>query len=212
MSEIRAVVHLDLLTVHSYLNQLLVLLAVGVVVTATMQNPALALLVVAVFASVAGSYPFAIGDKVDLATLHGTLPVRRDAVVLGRYVFAIITFVVVMALAMVVVVVVTAARSLPFEPGFVAFVLVVGLVVFAVAVGIQFPLYFTMGYTRARLLSYLPFAGIFAFVTLIVPRLTLGGIAAIAPAALAAALTVVALVMLVGSAVVSCRLYRRRAL
>ena len=84
MSEIRAVIHLDLLTVHSYLRQLLVQLAVGVVITATMPDPSGALPVAAVFASVASSYPFAIGDKADLSTIWGTLPVGRDAVVRGR--------------------------------------------------------------------------------------------------------------------------------
>jgi hypothetical protein len=34
-------------------------------------------------------HPFAVGDKADLATLSGILPVRRATIVVGRYLFAL---------------------------------------------------------------------------------------------------------------------------
>ena len=212
MSATQAIVRLDLITVRPYRKQLLVLVAVGLGITISMPDPSVALPAAAVYAALAAAYPFAIGDKADLSTLPGALPVQRSAVVLGRYVFATLTFLGAAVLATLAMLAVAAARSLPVEPATTAVLLATSFVVFALTVGIQFPLYFALGYTRARMLSYLPFAAIVGIFVVSAPLLPQGGADLTPDPAITIALTVAGLAMLAVSALVSCRLFGRRAL
>jgi ABC-type transport system involved in multi-copper enzyme maturation permease subunit len=212
MSATQAIVRLDLLTVRPYRKQLLVLVAVGLAITISMPDPSVALPAAAVYAALAAAYPFAIGDKADLSTLLGALPVRRSAVVLGRYLFATLTFLGAVVLATLAMLAVAAARSLPVEPATAAVLLATSFVVFALTVGIQFPLYFALGYTRARMLSYLPFAAIVGIFVVGASLLPQGGADLAPDAAVTITLTVAGLALLAVSALVSCRIFGRRAL
>jgi ABC-type transport system involved in multi-copper enzyme maturation permease subunit len=212
MSATSAVIHLDLVTVHPYRRQYLILIAVGLVITISLPDPSVALPSAAVYAALAAAYPFAIGDKADLSTLLGALPVRRISVVLGRYAFATLTFGVAVSIAIVAMIAVSAARSLPVEPLTALTLLAISFALFALTVGIQFPMYFTMGYTRARMLAYLPFAAIVLATVVGAPLLPQDGTEAAPAPALAIAVTAAGLVMLAASAWTSCRLFSRRAL
>ena len=212
MSATQAIVRLDLLTVRPYRKQLLVLVAGGLAIPISRPDPAVALPSAAVDAALAAAYPFAIGDKADLSTLLGALPVRRDTVVVGRYVFATLTFLGAAAIATVAMFAVAAARSLPVEPATTAVLLATSFAVFALTVGIQFPMYFAMGYTRARMLAYLPFVAIVLIAVLGAPLLPRGGAGLSPDPALAVAFTAVGLALLTVSALVSCKVFGRRAL
>lgn len=216
MSATHAIVHLDLLTVRPYRKQLLVLVVVGLAITLSMPDPSMALPAAAVYAALGAAYPFAIGDKADLPTLLGALPVRRNAVVLGRYVFATLMYLAAAAVATIAMVTAALARSLPLESATLTILFATSFAIFALTIGIQFPIYFAMGYTRARLLSYLPFATIalIAFVgASLLSRSRPQGGADLAPGiAVTAAITAAGLALLTVSAFVSCKLFSRRAL
>jgi ABC-type transport system involved in multi-copper enzyme maturation permease subunit len=212
MSATQAIVRLDLLTVRPYRKQLLVLVAVGLAITISTPDPSVALPAAAVYAALAAAYPFAIGDKADLATLLGALPVRRSAVVLGRYAFATLTFLGAAAIATIAMVAVAAARSIPLEPATTAVLLASSFAIFALTVGIQFPMYFAMGYTRARMLSYLPFAAIVLIAVVGAPLLPQGGADLTPDTAVTIAITTAGLAILTISALVSRRVFGHRAL
>lgn len=79
-------------------------------------------------------------------------------------------------------------------------------------VGIQFPMYFAVGYTRARILSYLPFAAIVLIAVGGAPLLPHGGADLTPDTAVTIAITAAGMAMLTASALVSCQLFGRRAL
>ncbi|WP_163274970.1 ABC-2 transporter permease [Cellulomonas iranensis] len=155
MSAAAAALRLDVMTVRPYTRQLLMVLgAMGVLVV--IGPPAVGLMAGAVFAAVVAAYPFAVEDKNDLGTLHASLPVQRGTLVLARYVLSLLTYLVATAAATVLAVAWSTTGDAVVTAGELGLVATAGFVTYALLVGIQLPVYYAVGYTRGRLLGYVP--------------------------------------------------------
>jgi len=156
VSALAAAVRLDVRTVSPYRRQLLPLVGVAAILSAVSTDSVVVVLAGAVFGSATASYPFAVGDKYDLDTLRAVLPVPRGLLVAARYLFAAGVYLVVGALATALALLAAAAREQPVDAGALLTALAVGFGTYAVLAGLQLPVYYALGYTRGRMVAFLP--------------------------------------------------------
>lgn len=103
------------------------------------------------------SYPFAVGDKNGIDSLYPTLSIRRSAVVLGRYLFALLLDFSVGVFAYFFSFAAFRILRKDFDASEALTVLLVLFIVFSVIQAVQLPIYFKLGYAKAKLFAYLPF-------------------------------------------------------
>jgi hypothetical protein len=205
---------LDLRAVAPYGRAQIVVMALVVPLFASLAGePATAQVIAAVFATFLASYPFAIADKFDLDTLYGMLPLSRRALVAGRFVFALGLFVAAALFGAVLAAAIAAARHETIGAGDEGLVLAISFAIFAAVVALQHPLFWALGYTKARAVSYVPLLAL-ALGGALLPMLGFDptGPSGAMPAygALVAALVGGGVVALAASVVVSVRLDARR--
>lgn len=116
------------------------------------------------FAALMSSNIFAVQEKNNLDRLYGSVSVSLRDIVLGRYVFVFLNFV--MSFLLVIIVYTGFAlfenNSLQLSNFLLAFSL--SLLIFSAITGIQMPLFFRLGYTKAKLWSIVPFIAVMALV------------------------------------------------
>jgi hypothetical protein len=208
MNDVLKVARLDLRVVLPYSKQMLIVLAIAPVFGFVMHDPRSVIPASVVYTSMLVSYPFSIGDKHDLATLYGVLPLARSRIVLGRYAFALAAFPVVALVGLVTTVAIAPVLGATVTGTELAVLVVVSLGLFALLVSLQFPLYFWLGYTKARLVATIPFFVLFAAIVLLAPLLE--GTLAPPAGAVAAGGLLGSVALLTASVLLSTRLDARR--
>ncbi|KNY04031.1 ABC-2 transporter permease [Microbacterium sp. GCS4] len=137
-------------------RQSLLPLAFIVVVGILLPVPGMAIVASAFVTSLMLSAPF-LGDERDhLDTLYGVLPISRRAVVTGRALSIVLYGIIAMAVATVTTLVVAAARGTTVAPEVLGLGFAAAFAVVGVAVGVQLPVLFRVGYSRGRLMVYAP--------------------------------------------------------
>ena len=208
MNDVVKMARLDLRVILPYRRQALILLAIAPVLALQTHDPRSVLPASVVYGSMLVSSPFAAADKYDLATLYGALPVARSRVVAGRYAFAFVYFLAAAAVGLVLTLAVGAVLGVTVTVPELGLLVAVSLALFALVVALQFPLYFWLGYNKARLLAMLPFVVLFVVVAALLPSLKT---ATVPPAGSAAtACVVVAAALAAASFAISRRLHARR--
>lgn len=137
-------------------RQSLLPLAFIVVVGILLPVPGMAIVASAFVTSLMLSAPF-LGDERDhLDTLYGVLPISRRAVVVGRALSIVLYGVIAMAVATATTLVVAAVRGTTVAPEVLGLGFAAAFAVVGVAVGVQLPVLFRVGYSRGRLMVYAP--------------------------------------------------------
>lgn len=143
---------LDLRTVAPYRLQLL---GIPLLVMAILYSkpegilPALVLLC----APQAAGYPFMVSDRADLDTLYAVLPLTRRSLLLGRYAWALATFVATAGVGIPVSLLLARQENVSFGGYVLTAIVAVSWALFALNISIQFPLFVRFGYTRAGMLG-----------------------------------------------------------
>jgi hypothetical protein len=170
MSNLKSFVRLDFKTVKPYftLKNLLIYAAVDVFLSVFSGTVQMSIGIGFMLGTLFIGYPFAVGEKCNMDALYVTLSLNKGMVVRGRYLFILV-----MNLFAVLGSFVCATFGLFVTRMFGAFqsenggndplalILVMSAIMIVIQV-IQLPLYFKMGYTKAKFLSILPFAALFA--------------------------------------------------
>jgi hypothetical protein len=163
MNKLGAFIRLDFGTIKPYLTikNLVIFGAVAMFLSAVNGSVNMSIGIGFMFGTLFTGYPFAIAEKNNLDALYTTLSVNRKTVVLGRYLFVLllnagcILFSFVFATFGVLV-----ARVLGiFQDGgdsFLAAVILSGVLLLVQI--LQLPIFFKLGYTKAKFMSVLPFA------------------------------------------------------
>lgn len=217
MSVLTAAVRLDVMTVRPYLKQVLLLVGIGSVVAVTMRNPYSATPMIMIYGVLVSSYAFAVSAQNNLETLYATLPLRRGTVVNARYLMTVLYQTAMLVLSLVIG---WLAGLLTGEPYSWAAALALGAGVFAavlVVLAMQFPIYFALGYIKARLVAITPLMVIFILVMVVVnlqPAWAVSAAESLQDPATPALLALLAasLAVLAASAWVSRRLYAAKDL
>ena len=165
MDKIKSFVRLEFITIKPYLTvkNLLIFGCIMVFLTVMSGNVASGLGVGLMFGTIYLGYPFALGEKSNMDALYTTLSVGRGTVVLGRYLFMLL-FNLCCIIAAVVIATITlfVAGQLDFSANGLETMIAVVLLaaIFAVIQLVQLPVFFKYGYTKAKLLTFMPFVAI----------------------------------------------------
>ena len=171
MNDVLKAARLDLRVVTPYRKQALMMLAIAPLLGFVMRDATTILPISVVYTAMLVSYPFSIGDRYDLTTLYGVLPVDRSRIVLGRYVFALALFPVLAGVGLLLTIVAAPILDATITGTDLAMLVAVSLVLFCVVVALQFPIYFWLGYTKARLVAMLPFVALAVVIVALAPML-----------------------------------------
>lgn len=187
-----------------------------VVFCVTLPVPGFGIVIGAVVATVSASVPFQGDERGRLDTLYGIAPIGRTAVVLGRYCSMVVFALTAVGLGTATTFVMRAVRHQDFGWPLVGAMLLASFACVGVAYAVQLPWFFALGFTRGRPMVYIPVA-IIAVAGTVVSRS--GWFADVGPADvlappgwLAVVVCVAVVVLLVVSAAIATRVYRRREL
>ncbi len=156
MSKAVDVVRFDILTVKPYLKSFLLLIALGLMIGIGNKDSLVIPPMFMVWASFFVAYPFSIAEKNSLDKLWGTFSLKRKDIVAGRYIFSLCSTIFSMLLAVVLVYASSAVIKSVVEIQALVFVMCMGFFLFSFIVSFQIPLYFKLGYTKARVVTYIP--------------------------------------------------------
>lgn len=148
---------LDIFTMKSYFNMNLVLLPV-IMLFSYMGSSTLTLYITCSwFVALMISNVFAIEEKNNLSRLYGTLSIKLRDIVLGRYIFILLNFVLTVFIITILSIVVLFFKSKSIDIQEIILGISTSFLVFSAIIGVQIPIFFKMGYLKARFWSLIPY-------------------------------------------------------
>ena len=113
-------------------------------------------------AAMTTSYLFSVTEKNNMERLYGLLPVSKASLVLGRYLYMILTGAVILIFSIIMqtIILKLLKENINFNDIFFAFA--VGAVLFALFTIFQLPGFYKLGSIKGRLFMYIPMLGFFA--------------------------------------------------
>jgi hypothetical protein len=162
MNRTLSFVRLDFITVKPYatLKNLIIFVAVALIMIISSGGGSSAIGILMVYAVLFSSYPFAVGEKNGIDALYVTLSIKRSTVVLGRYLFAIIVDVCAGLLACAFTFAILALLRINFTVLETFIEALALLMILSLLQAVQIPIFFKLGYTKAKFMAYLPFLGL----------------------------------------------------
>lgn len=159
MGKTSSFVHLDYLSIRQYLSakQLLLYLVVIAFLSYMLHDYTFCCGILMMYGLFYISYPFAVSEKTQGDLLYATLPISRHALVRGRYLFSLVVCGCSAGIAFILSIPISLVLKLPFDPLQMLGILGALFLVFTFMGLIQLPLYFKLGYTKAKFLSLAPF-------------------------------------------------------
>lgn len=168
---------LDFITVRAYftLKNLIIMIAAPLLIMVVEGGGTMAVGMFAIFAALYVNYPFIICEKNGMDALYPTLSIKRETVVLGRYLFALAFDFCAIIAGLVFSLIVTLIMKKTIVTTELLIISFVMLIVMSIIQAIQLPIYFKLGYEKAKLMAYSPFIALFLATVLLKPRLD-GGV------------------------------------
>ncbi len=161
MSRTLSFVKLDFITIKPYITvkNMIIFAAVALVMIITSGEGVTAIGMTMVFGTLYVSYPFAVGEKNGIDSLYATLSLTRRTVVFGRYLFALIVDLCAGLVSLLISFIILTAMQKEFNLQESLIVALVVFIIFSILQAFQLPLYFKLGYAKAKFAAYLPFVG-----------------------------------------------------
>lgn len=158
MSKTLNFLRLDFKSIQQYLTikQLGLYVIVILFLSYTMDNSFFVIGMIMMYGLFYAAYPFAIGDKTQTDILYTSLPLKKQHIVVGRYLFAICINMITAVTAVVLsgLIGVIFHKEIDLLASVITVLICLFLYVFVEAV--QFPIYFKLGYTKAKVIAFLP--------------------------------------------------------
>lgn len=220
MNKTLAFTGLDIHLIKPYTKGILGLLALGMVMGYALKSASILSSFFAMAFMLVLSYPFAVGEKNSLDTLYGTLSLSRKNVVVGRYVFVILLEVIFGAMMLLCSWVMSFLLGAEFIPSGEIFSLSLLSGVSSLVIAVQYPIYFKLGYNKAKPIALIPLFLVFLAI-LQLPSLakllnwdfsweTIVRSMIISPYLMNLVIPGLGLILLALSCALSCRIYTRR--
>jgi len=220
MSKIASFVHLDFYTLKPYKKSIILLIVIGLILGLTLKSLSVLPAIFMMWLVMYMSYPFSIAEKNGMDTLYATLPLRRRDIVIGRFAFVLLMEFITIAFVLLLSLLLSNLFPLPMEQsmGEALFSLCVLSAVFSLLVAIQYPLYFKLGYTKAKLFTYIPFLLILMLIgfwsaeefSIAVNWIAVWHVISANPFLMYGSPVTIGLILIGISCALSCRLYERR--
>lgn len=109
------------------------------------------------FTALMASNIFIIQEKNNLNRLYGSVSVELKDIVLGRYIFAFSNYVISLVTVIAVSLIVSLFRDMFIDVSNILLGFSLSLLIFSIITGIQMPLFFKLGYTKAKMWAVVPF-------------------------------------------------------
>lgn len=207
----------DLMSTTTPLKRFLPSVAAVVAAAVFAPLPAFGVLAAAALMVLLAPQTFATDERGRLDTLYATLPISRRTVVLGRYVSLIALYLMLAAVGTLAAVAVSLVQGEQVPLFQLALVNLACLVFFLMTIAVQLPLFFGLGFTRARPMMYIPLivaaGGLWLADRLSLwEQIDLDALTALHPAALVAPLALALVATVAISATVAAQRYGRRSL
>lgn len=157
MNKTLAFVKLDLLSIKQFsmYKQLGLYALVFLFLAFILKDPYILVGLVMVFGLFYAAYPFAAGEKTEIDLLYCSLPMRKKQIILGRYLFALLMDLFSAAIAFLFALGLhLSGFSVDFKT--LGLTVLVCFLFYLFIETIQFPIYFRLSYTKARVATLLP--------------------------------------------------------
>jgi ABC-type transport system involved in multi-copper enzyme maturation permease subunit len=160
MNKAVSVVKFDLLTVKPYIKSVLFFIPIGILLGISNKDAMLLPPMFMVWATLFAAYPFSIGEKNSLDKFLGTTSLKRKSVITGRYLFSCFSAFIILLLALIMVVLTYVYTKTPVDLRAVVFVSSVSIFLYSFIISFQIPLYFKLGYLKAKAFTFIPLFGV----------------------------------------------------
>ncbi len=160
MRAILRIVKLDFYTLKEQFSTYWILPVVILIFSAMSSSIVVLSITAAWFILIVNTNIFAIQEKNGLERLYASLPIRQSHIVLGRYVFTIINFLLSYLIALVAGIVTSIAYSREFLMADTIKGFCLAFLLFSVISAMQLPIYIKAGYTKGKMLSLIPFVAV----------------------------------------------------
>ena len=204
---------LDAFTMRPYFYTYLVLMPIMLLFAYIGSSDTLLYFTCSWFVALTATNIFAIEDKNNLGRLYGTLSIRLTDIVRGRYLFVLLSYAVAATLVLLFStgIALYHGNAVAWDNSLMG--LGVSFLAFSLIVGIQIPLFFRLGYVKAKFVAMIPF--LLMMLIVMIPSLTdvMSGIAAFAqkhPVSLGLGSLLAGVLFLVVSCRVAVAFYRKR--
>ncbi len=117
---------------------------------------------VAWYTALMSSNIFAIQEKDNLDRLYGSLSISLKNIIFGRYIFMVLNYILSFLGAIILYSVLTLFQNRPLDLVNTLFAFGTSFVIFSAITGVEMPLFFKMGYTKAKVWFLLVFVVILA--------------------------------------------------
>lgn len=161
---------LDAFTMRSYFYTYLALIPIILLFAYMRSSDTLLYFTCSWFVALSATNIFAIEEKNNLGRLYGTLPIRLADIVLGRYLFILLSYVAAVVLVLLISMGIALYQGNTLFGSYTLLGIGVSFLAFALIVGVQLPIFFRLGYIKAKFWSLAPF--ILVMLVAIVPSLT----------------------------------------
>ncbi len=169
MNKAVSVVKFDILTVKPYIKSMFFLIPIGILLAISNKDAMMLPPMFMLWATLFTAYPFSIGEKNSLDKFLGTTSLKRKSVITGRYLFAYFSAFIILLLALSMVILTYVYTKAPVDPRAIVFVSSISIFLYSFIISFQIPLYFKLGYLKAKMFTFIPLFG----VGLIVPAITI---------------------------------------
>lgn len=158
MNKTLSFARLDYITIKPYLTlkNLLIFLFVFIFTGYGTGELAVPIVMLMMYSTIYASYPFAVGDKNGIDTLYVTLPIMKNNIVTGRYVFTLCLNLIMSIVAFAISGFLTAVSDKAYSWAETSAIVLSCFALFSIVEAIQLPIYFKLGYAKAKFLAYLP--------------------------------------------------------
>lgn len=109
------------------------------------------------FTALMASNIFVIQEKNNLNRLYGSVSVELKDIVLGRYIFAFSNYVISLVTVIAFSLIVSLFRDMFIDVSNILLGFSLSLLIYSIITGIQMPLFFKLGYTKAKIWAVVPF-------------------------------------------------------
>lgn len=161
MNKALSFVRLDFVTVKPYftLKNFAIIIVAPLIILISTGVSTMTVGMFVIIAVLYVNYPFAVCEKNGMDALYPTLSINRRTVVLGRYLFALAFDLCAALMGLVLTFVPLSVMQKTVNVGEMMLTLLATFAVVSLIEAVQLPIYFKLGYSKAKVVAYLPFIG-----------------------------------------------------
>ncbi len=156
MNKTLSFVKLDFFIIKPYVKSIIYLIIMALIFGIFFREPGSAMSILMVYLCLMISYPFSIGEKNHANSLYGILPVDRKIIVSARYIYAIFIGLTGAFISIIFSFIISKIFNKAFILEEIFFTLSILILIYCFLVAFQFPIYFKLGYDKAKMLGVLP--------------------------------------------------------